>query len=370
MSLLITLLFAFVDAVPPVSAPVAPASETRPVRRAAESPYPPSDALLAPAGGASLRQNQPPVIGNVDNNTAVVAQPVGENKLQLVGCMVYPIKRKDATVSANVQGKLTELAARSTAADGSEIKTEIREGMTVVAGQILGVQDDRTTQAALQIALGKHKIAEAEAKKEVEVLFAQRGAEAAQTRVDMYNRINARTPRAVAELEVLEAELESRKAVANLELAKYNLNVVKKTELELQEDEVIAAKVALERQQLIAPFDGVIIEIQRTTGEWLREGDPVLHIVQLDAVELHGYVDYRRYSRTMLQDKLVTVDLNDPAGNQLQFKGRVAFINPVIGAQGMELHIEMQNTNVDGHWQLSPGMQINAMIHLDQKAEM
>lgn len=71
----------------------------------------------------------------------------------------------------------------------------------------------------------------------------------------------------------------------------------------------------------------------------------------------------------MLQDRLVTVNMTDPAGRQHQFSGRVTFINPIVGTQGLELHIEVENKQVDGHWQLYPGMQIDAIIHLDQLAE-
>ena len=350
---------------------------------AAESSFPAAESLLSqPLGNntvssptAAATTAQPAVIPSYNASAGMLsteAVPDGPNRLKLIGCMIHPLKRKDATISANVQGKLTNLRAKAINDDGSADAAnavEIREGLQVKAGQILGVQDDRTSLAALEIAVGKRKIAEAEANKKVEVLFAQRGAEAAQTRVDMFNRVNAKTPRAISELEVLEAELESRKAVASLELAKYNLDVVKKTELELQDAEVAAAEVALERQQLIAPFDGTIIEIMRTQGEWLREGDPVMRIVQLDTVELHGHADYRLYSRTMLQNRLVTVNMTDPAGQQHQFAGRVSFIPPIIGTRGLELHIEVLNKQADGHWQLFPGMLIDAVIHLDQIAE-
>ncbi|HBT76592.1 MAG TPA: hypothetical protein DEB39_06620 [Planctomycetaceae bacterium] len=379
------------DAVPIVSTPVTvrkqptafvsrepyPTASEIVMQTARVSPVSPtSPAVAASTDAAEIRAGRSPTTGassvEIDRpdpsrgTAAPLPNGVMPGDLALTNCYVDFDKRKDVTIGANVQGELVQLRLQTLDEQGNALTVPIREGLTVKAGQILGYQDDRTPKAALKVAEGKLFIAKAEAEKEEEVAYAHDAILVDQARVDKYLDINNAAPRTVPDMDIREAQLKVKQSTTQWRLTKYNLLTVKKTELELQEAEVDAAKVAVEKHRFTAPFDGMVLEVKRTEGEWLREGDPILRIVHLDTLTIRTNVDATRYTPDMLEGRPVTVYAPSVNGQAVEFPGRVVFANPEVKAgEKFEIHIEVHNRQIDGAWQLRKGTMINAVVHLN-----
>lgn len=373
MPIVLLLGFAFTQLNAPSSFPSAESVKQEATQSSGNTSLPIfSNTPLTPPGRPSSGDTTPvPISPQAQTATSpATAVPtgimVGPNQVLVSGALLEIDKRKDVMISANVQGKLMELKLERRDAVGQLTKTDIREGVFVKAGDVLGFQDDRMPQAALVAAQMGLKIAEAEAQKKIEVEYARHGANVARIRVAKNAQLNEKQPGIVPDMEVREAELQSRQADANYDLSVYNLDVVKVAELEAKKALVAEKEVAVELQRFNAPFDGMIVEVKRTEGEWLREGDPILRIIQLDTLRLRGKVDAKRYKAQMVENRAVTVYAPDTSGNMVAFPARIVFANPIVQAGDVfDVHIDVQNRQVDGHWQLQPGLMIDAVIHLD-----
>ncbi len=57
------------------------------------------------------------------------------------------------------------------------------------------------------------------------------------------------------------------------------------------ENELTAAKLALLRRQVNAPFNAVVAKIDRQPGEWVEPGTPVLRLIDLETLQIEGFID-------------------------------------------------------------------------------
>lgn len=286
--------------------------------------------------------------------------------IRVRNCLVEFDKLRNATLGARVQGTLVELRLHTVDAAGNPLVVPIREGVPVRAEQVLGYQDDDTQQAALKISQAKLRVAHAAAEKKDEVIYALDTIELDKTRVAKYEWVNQQGFNTVPELDVLEAKLKVKQSETSWRLAKYALEIERHEELQLQKSEVEAANVEVQRRRLISPFDGIVLKVHRTEGEWLREGDPVLQIVQLDTLTVTAKVgNATSYAPEKLEGCPVTVYAPSTSGGTIEFPGRIRFANPqILHGNKFEILIEVRNRRVDGAWLLRAGTMVDAIIHL------
>ena len=168
--------------------------------------------------------------------------------------------------------------------DGNPIMVPVRRGMNVFAGQVLGVFEDREHRSALKVNEAQLKVAEAERDKEIEVIYAAHGVQLAMTELRMMRDANLKVPNTYSLLEIKRSELALKQANAGLELQQYNIDVVKTEEVEVRKSELERTKVQIELRRLVSTIDGIVVDINAAEGEWLREGEPAIQIVQLDTL--------------------------------------------------------------------------------------
>ena len=67
------------------------------------------------------------------------------------------------------------------------------------------------------------------------------------------------------------------------------------------------AEAMIERRKLKAPFRGVVNQVIREAGEWVNAGDPVVHLVQMDRLRVHGRIDADRFDWKAIRNRPVEV---------------------------------------------------------------
>lgn len=313
----------------------------------------------------NISPNNTPSIRNQD-------APRDPNVVLTNGILKIP-KWNNVILAANYQAMLMKLQTERRDdqgnivrdANGQPIIEPIREGMFVYEGQILGKFDDRELDIQLAIEQRKLDVAKAAKEKKIEVVYAARQVQTAVAALNMYKDANSRVDGAISNMEVIKAELEVSQAEANLELQKYTIDVERTAEVSVQEQSVEGMQVRIELRKLVAPISGMVVKIEKAEGEWLREGDPVLEIVQLDTLRVISRVDARYYTADMVDGKDVTVLMPMVNGRTEEFPGKVVFTDPrVTAGDEFEVFIEVQNRRVGRSWLLQPGRTITAKIHL------
>jgi multidrug efflux pump subunit AcrA (membrane-fusion protein) len=241
--------------------------------------------------------------------------------------------------------------------NGDPIMIPVTEGMNVFKGQTLGVFDDRELRSILKINLAQLEVAKAEKEKKIEVTHAARGYQVAIAEYKALDQANKELEKTFTQMEIQRAWLAMAQAEANLELQKYTIEEIKTREVEVQESELERTKVKIELRQLVTPIDGTVVAVKAAEGEWLREGDLVLEIMQLDTLRARIMVSVTEYEISDLEGKPATVRVMLANGRAESFQGTVVFCNPAIeaGTQKREVYVEIPNRRVGNFWLLQPG---------------
>ena len=77
----------------------------------------------------------------------------------------------------------------------------------------------------------------------------------------------------------------------------------------MQQNQLQMARVKLERRNVRAPFDGMIVSVEQETGEWVETGTKMMRIIDLQTLEVEGFIEASR-AQQGLTGKPVTIELS------------------------------------------------------------
>jgi len=268
------------------------------------------------------------------------------------------------TLSANERARLMSLNTERRDADGNIIRDNngnpvmvpVREGMNVFNGQVLANFDDRELQSILKINQAQLEVAKAERDKEIERIFAAHGVLVAMNELQAMVEANRQHDRIFPAVEMERQRLAVAQAEAQLELQTYTIDEVRTREVLVRESEMERTQTQIDLRKLVAPIGGTIVKVHAAEGEWLREGDPVLEIMNLETMWVMVRVPADRYSTSDVYGKQATIQVTLANGRTEMFQGVVVFCDPTIaGDRAFPAYIEIQNRRDGNHWLLQPG---------------
>ncbi len=133
----------------------------------------------------------------------------------------------------------------------------------------------------------------------------------------------------------------------------------------VQEAAVQAADENIFRRQIVAPFDGTVLEVfsrsQRMGQCWggRAAAGPTRPITS------DGFLSGSDFDSAEIAGRHVTVEVELARGRRVAFHGRVVFVSPLI-QHGNKFRVRavVANERQDGHWLLRPGMEATMVIDL------
>ena len=123
--------------------------------------------------------------------------------------------------------------------------------------------------------------------------------------------------------------------------------------------------------RVTAPIDGVVVQRYRHTGEWIRSGEPVMHIVDMDNLRVEGFVDAGQLSPEDILGKPVTIEVELTRGRMAKYQATLNYVSPIVEASGdYRVWAEVTNKfhqldNGQKFWELRPGLPAEMVIHLE-----
>lgn len=204
----------------------------------------------------------------------------------------------------------------------------VKEGDRVERGELLARLDNAAAKVALDRAQTEVAIAQRKAGNDVSVRFAKKATDVAQAELARALESVQKYPKSVSDTELDRLRLTVDRSRLEIEQAEHLLEVDQLTQ-QLKQHERAAAELSLQRRQMLAPLDGVVVEVNARAGEWMEPGDKVLRILRMDRLRAEGFA-----AASHLPDKLVgapariTVDL--PGRKDFSLAGRVVFVSPEI----------------------------------------
>lgn len=259
-------------------------------------------------------------------------------------------------VSANYQSMVP---ADLPAQQGGVLRTiNVKVGDQVKKGDVIATVDDELEKLTLAASEQRLAMAHAEADNDVNVRYARAAAAvykakylAVEEAVERTPDAFARTERASYLLQWQQYDLQTEQAIHEQNLAGMSVRV-REAENELAKHEVA-------RRQIKAPVEGVIEEVKVFEGDWVRAGDPIVRLVQMDKLKINSHFTYGPLTPADVRGKEVLVTVPLARGRVEQFKGIVDSVSSDFGSSGeIRIIVEVVNRRDEttNDWLLMPGM--------------
>jgi multidrug resistance efflux pump len=266
---------------------------------------------------------------------------------------------------AVVQAEHIKLSAEE---PGILIDLAVKAGDPVRAKQPIGKIDDREIQIQMKAAGYAYSAAKKKFEDDVDIKYSAAAAAVAKTdyeiieaAIDLVEKSITDVDRRRAKLEWEKMDLATEKAKKEQELARLDA-LGKLAELE-------AARLAIERRTITAPWDGVVEELTRKQHEWVNPGDPILRLFRMDKMYVEAAVDQKQYDPQELKGRDVTVEVKMARGRIEKFEGQIVKVSPVIRYDGVyNVRAEVLNRPENGDWMLRDGLPATMTIHLTSPA--
>ena len=266
--------------------------------------------------------------------------------LASMACSAEPLVVESALLRLTQQ---VEVPAR---AQGVISAIHVSEGDAVDQGTLLAQMDDVEARllegrAAIELQLNKEKVTN-----DVEIRSAQRAVVFKQAEFKRVERASRDTPGSITISELEETRFRAEQAELDLEKAQHERRQdqlsadLKTKELELSQHNIDVRKI-------VAPINGVVVEVLRQPGEWVEPGEKVLRIVRMDRLRAEGMVHIRDLPPD-LRGAPVSITMELPGKGETTFQGKIIFVSPEISPVNGQVRVWAEVDNKDGL--LKPGL--------------
>jgi RND family efflux transporter MFP subunit len=256
---------------------------------------------------------------------------------QPAAVVVAPVEKKPITIASRLVATIEPMVRSTLAAESAALVQErhFDEGQEVQQGDLLAKFDD---------SLLRRQLASLEAQK--------RSAEAELRRAQLVEDNDGRERERITNLyeQSVATEKEYYDAINTHEQSQAAVAVAEARVAE-RDAEIAELSLAIEKTTVLAPFTGVVNRRFVEVGQWVRQGDPVAELVQLDPLYVRTAVPESVLARLKLGTTATfTVDA---LGGQ-EFQGTVSEILPVADPESRTFPVRLRVDN--SQRLLSPGM--------------
>jgi multidrug resistance efflux pump len=242
---------------------------------------------------------------------------------------------------------------------------EAREGMHIRRGSLLAQLDDREAAAKLAALQAAFRRAEEKAKNDTQLRYSIAEEKVAQAEYQQGAEANERFPNAVAVSEMRHRKLAWEKATLGVEQAKFEQQIAQR-DAEVAQAELEHARLAVERCGILAPWDGVVVEVKKRSGAWTTAGESLIRMVRMDRLRVSGHVEAQRVGLKDVLGQAVRIQAELERGRSEQLTGKIMFANPVQNGGEFLVFAEVDNPRTTDDWVLRPGMEVEMSIQTSQ----
>lgn len=243
---------------------------------------------------------------------------------------------------------------------GVLMSLDVQEGTHVKEGAVLARIDDTEPAFLQQRAQLERDIAAKNAANDLAVRTAEKTRDVTQAIYQRTNEGSQKFRNSISQTELDHLQLEADKAELALRQARHEEQIAKAT-AQLKQVEFEFACRHVERRKITAPFDGVVVEVNRRRGEWVEPGNHVLRLVRLDRLRAEGFLDAQQ-ARPELAGRRVTLTVDPSEKLPQPLTGKIVFVSPEVDPVNGQVRIlaEIENPSLT----LRPGIRATMAIQV------
>lgn len=268
-------------------------------------------------------------------STLSLIAPATAQEIRLGGALVTLIEQTE--IPARDAGVLTEM--------------NVREGDVVSKLAPLAKVDDIDARLQLHRAQAEATIADSLAKNDVKVRFAKKQSEVADAELRRAHESIERFNRSISQTELDKLKLEAERCVLAVEEAEHEQAVAKQTSA-LKRTEVAAAQQVVDRRRIEAPLEGVVVQIHRRLGEWVKPGDPVVRVMRIDRLRVEAFLA-ADMATVNWAGRDVRLEVEGAGNAATTYPGKLTFVSPEIDPVNGQIRVWAEIENHDRR--LRPG---------------
>jgi len=274
---------------------------------------------------------------------AVAAEPqASAGRIEIPSMLLRLIEQRD--VPAQQQGVLAAV--------------RVVEGQMVEDGTPIAQIDDAEARIAEERAKIESEIAKNNVANTVNIRFAKKSVEVAEAELRRSSDSNERYRKSVSESEMDRLRLVVEKGRLEVEQAEHELRIAGFTQ-QVKENEYRAAQEKVRQHKITAPLAGLVVQVARHPGEWVKPGEVVVRVLRLDRLRAEGFLKTEHWSEN-LQGRPVRLAVDLPNAPGMEFPGKVVFVDPEIDPVNAQVRVWAEVENRD--LRLRPGMRARMTI--------
>jgi RND family efflux transporter MFP subunit len=215
---------------------------------------------------------------------------------------------------------------------GVVASVHVHEGDPIGLDTPIAQLDDEQAETELEAAEAAYEAARLEADNDVDARYAQRTLEVRQRELQQSVDANRTYSGAVSETEIDKLRLVVDQSRLAIEQAEHQQQVATAKAIE-KVAAVQIARTRLAKYQILAPVDGLVVEVSVEPGEWVEAGKPIARLISLDPIRVECFVDGRKHGGELVGRKVefsYSIDDENPQGDSIKLFGEVDFVSPEL----------------------------------------
>ena len=236
---------------------------------------------------------------------------------------------------------------------------DVREGDVVDEGTVLAKLRDDESQLAVTHAELHLEAAVKEAQNHVKRDLAEKTREVAEAELRRANESVETFSRAVSETELDRLRLTVERSTLEIDQAEFEMGQADLT-ARIRENELKTARHELQLRHIRAPLSGMVVRIRHEAGEWVKPGDSIMRIIQLNRLRAETFLSANDADQSLV-GRPVRVSIGRGDEPVQVFEGFVTFVSPEIDVSTREVRVWAEIENRD--LLLRPGQK--AMIEVN-----
>jgi macrolide-specific efflux system membrane fusion protein len=273
--------------------------------------------------------------------------------------------RAEAVEVSSMVLKLVETIEVPAEETGVLADLRVAEGQIIRPGELLAQIDDDDARLALERAKIEYAVAQSNAQNDVNVRFAKKAVDVAKAELQRSLDSINKYPKSISASEMDRLKLVVEKNFLEVEQAQHEFDLANFT-VKIKANDLQAAESKLTHHRIAAVSAGIVAQVHRHRGEWVRPGEPVLRVLRLDRLRAEGFLKSQDVTPGLLGRTVkLVIEQGGDAGREVE--GKISFVDPEIDPVNSQVRVWVDIGNAD--LKLRPGMRAKMMLGETGKAE-